>query len=193
MDSIFTSENLDNLDELVYTISKLTINDAGCELNKATASDTQGYLTSYPDTVTNTSNGHDTITHASNGILDEKLLRCSTIGEVPVHLPLANPVILVPQTMMMPAVKKIFTDATSGKTRTNWKLRQVIRAGGNGTVPWNIVRASGISKNSSPYLIGIIGDTDPHCGLKASQDIGDIRQSTFQDLRKYNKLDTSIN
>ena len=53
---IFTSEKLDKLEELVDAVKNLTINDAKYyESSTATASDTQGDLTSNPETVTHTS------------------------------------------------------------------------------------------------------------------------------------------
>ena len=73
-DANFISEKLDKLDKLVNTINNLTINDAIYELNKVTASDAQGKITSNPDTVTHTSNRPCTVTHTNNGMLDEKLL-----------------------------------------------------------------------------------------------------------------------
>ena len=76
-DVIFTSEKLDKSDELLNAINKLTTNEAVYELSKATTSDAQGDVTSNPDT----------INHISNIILDETLLSCRTIGEVPVHPP----------------------------------------------------------------------------------------------------------
>ena len=93
---------------------------------------------------------------------------------------------------MTPAVKKIFADATSGNAWTNRIPRQVIRTGVNRTTPGNIGNDCGISEASYPALIGIIGATDPPCGLNKSQEIGDTRQSTSPDLRNFNKLDTSI-
>ena len=42
-------------------------------------------------------------------------------------------------------------------------------------------------------MIGKIVATDPNYGLNMSQVIGDIRKSTFPDLRQSKKLDTSIN
>ena len=90
-DAIFTSEKLDKSDEIVDAINKLTINDAIYELNKATASDAQGDLTSNLDTVIHTSNRPDTFTHTSNRILDEKLLSYGTTGKVSAFSPPANP------------------------------------------------------------------------------------------------------
>ena len=80
VDAIFTSEKLDKLDKLVGAINNSKINDAIHELNKATVSYAQDNLTSDPDTVNHTRNRPDTVTHTSNGILDETLLRCRTIG-----------------------------------------------------------------------------------------------------------------
>ena len=68
-DAIFKSDKIDKSYELVNAINNLTINDNVYELNRATASDTQGNITSNPDTVT----------HTSNIILDETLLSCRTI------------------------------------------------------------------------------------------------------------------
>ena len=58
---IFTSDKLEKLDKLVKEINNLTINNAGYELNTAAATDAQGNITS----------DSDTVTHTSNGILDE--------------------------------------------------------------------------------------------------------------------------
>ena len=54
-DAIFTSDNLDKLGKLVNAINSLSINKVRYELNKETASDVQGNLTSDPDIVTHTS------------------------------------------------------------------------------------------------------------------------------------------
>ena len=73
-DVIFTSDNLDKLNELVEAINNLKINNAGYELKIATTSDAKGDITSNPYTVTHTINDPDTVNHTSNRILDEKLL-----------------------------------------------------------------------------------------------------------------------
>ena len=97
--AIFTSEKLEKLDELVDAFKNLKINDAGYELNTATASGAQGNCTSDPDTVT----------HTSNGVLDQTLLSCRTIGEVSVLHPPTNlriaTIRLTPQTLMASMVK----------------------------------------------------------------------------------------
>ena len=58
----------------------MTTNDVGYELNIVTASDAQADPASNPDTVT----------HASNRTIDQKLLSCWTIGEVSVLHPPVN-------------------------------------------------------------------------------------------------------
>ena len=86
----------------------------------------------------------DTFTHASNIILDKKLLSCRTIGELSaVPLP-TNPIVLAPQTLIMSVAKKLFADVTSGNAWTNWTPRQIIRTGVNRSTPGNIGHACGI-------------------------------------------------
>ena len=158
-----------------------------------TTGDAQDDLTSNPDTVTHTSNGPDAFTHTSNIILDGKLLRCRTIEEVPVHIHALNPIVLAPQTLMMPTVHKISVDATWVNVWTNRTPRQVSRTVIDGTTPGNIVHACGVGETSSLDIIGIIEATVPPCGLNVSHEIADIRQSASPDLIKSNKLDTYIN
>ena len=106
-DAILTSEKLSRSDDPVDEINNLIIMDSRYELNKVTKSDTQVDLNSNPDTVTYTRNGPDTVTHASNGILDEILLSCGTIGKLYALPPPINPIVLEPQTLMVPAEKQI--------------------------------------------------------------------------------------
>ena len=73
LNAICTSEKLEKSDKLIEAINNLTINNAGYELNTATASYAQGNLMSNPDTVT----------HTSNGIFDQKLFSCWTIITCP--------------------------------------------------------------------------------------------------------------
>ena len=101
-----------------------------------------------------------------------------TIGEVPVHPTAANPIVLAPQTLMMPGVKKIFAKATPGKAWTNGIPWEVIRTGVDRTTPSNIGHSCRISETSSPYMIGIIGVTAPPCGLNTKPKIGDIWKLT---------------
>ena len=141
---IFKSEKLKKLDGIVNEINKLKINNAGYELNTPTTSNAQGNLTSNPDTVT----------HTSGGILDQKLLNCQTIGEVSVLPPLTNPRIdeirLVPQTLLMPAVKEIFSDAKLGKAWTNRTPRRISRTGIDRSTPIFTLIHSGMRKSSTP-------------------------------------------
>ena len=64
LDAIFTNEKLEKLDNLVTKINNVTINNSGYELITAAVSDAQGNLAS----------DLYTVTHISNGILDQKPL-----------------------------------------------------------------------------------------------------------------------
>ena len=132
------------------------------------------------------------LTRTSSIILDVKLFGCRTIGKVPASPLLENPVLLLPQIIMIPAVKKIFADATSGNLWTNRTPQKLSRMGVNGTTPGIIGHACGISETSSLDLIGIIGATASPYGLNKIQKIWNIWKSIFLDLRHSNKLDTSI-
>ena len=171
-DAIFTRENLDKLDELVNEINNLTINDAGYELNKATASDSQVGITSNPDTVAHTSSGTDTVTYTSNEVQDDTLLSCGTIRRVSALPPPENPILLAPQMLMTPDMNKIFADVKSVNTCTNQKSQQLSRAGVNSTTPGSIFHTCGISETSYPDLIEIIEVTAPACGINITQQIG---------------------
>ena len=194
VDVIFTSEKVDESDELVNGINKWTINNSGYGWNKATTSDAQGNLTSDPDTVT----------YTSNGILDQNLLSGRTIGEVYALPTPTNPtIIFTSQTLLTHAVKEIFMDATSGNTWTSRNPRWIIRTGVYGSIPISTPIQNGMSKYSTPYFSEISGtrgtrtriyiaDTAPPCGLNVSRDINDIQKSATPGLRKSNKLDTFI-
>ena len=194
LDAIFTGENLDKSDELVDAINNSKIKDSIYELKIATTSDAQGDLTSNPDTVT----------HTSNGILDEKLLSFWSIEDVSVLPPLMNPKIRpTPQMLLNNAVKEIFADATSGNAWTNRTLRQISRTGVDGSIPISTPIHTGMRKSSTPSYSDNdgtrgtgtgtpIGTTSPPYGLNVSPKIDDIRQSATPDLRKSNKLKTSI-
>ena len=115
--AIFTSEKLDKLDELVDAVNNLTINDAKYyESNTATASDVQGYLTRNPETFTHTINGNETVIHTSNGGFEQKLLSNRTIPVLPLSMNPGidqgiAPILLAPQTLLMPATKEVVADA----------------------------------------------------------------------------------
>ena len=183
---IFRSEKPKKLVGLVKAINNSKIKNAGYRINKATASDTQGNLTS----------DLDTVTHTSNGILDQKLLSFQTIREVSVLNPLTNPTIrLTSQTLLMPTAKEIFVDATSVNKWINRNPRRISRTGVDGSIPISTPIQSGMSK--SPTLAPIestgtrgtgtkipIGTTDPPCGLNVSSNIDNVHQSNTQNLRR---------
>ena len=120
-------------------------------------------------------------------------MSCETIRKFSTLTLMVNPLVLVPPTLITPAVKKIFAEKMSGNAWTNRTPWQVSRTGVNGTTLGNIGNAYVIRKTSSPDLLAIIGATSPSCDLSMSKEIENIRQSTSPDLRQSNKLDTSIN
>ena len=169
-----------------------------------TESDTQGNLTSDPDTVTHTSNRPYTVTHTSNGIFDQTLLSVRTIGKVSVLPPPMNPTVrLMPQRLLAPAAKEIFANAMLVNVWTSRTLWKISKTGVDGSIPTSTPIHIGMSKYSTPTYSDISGtrctrnrisvrDTSQHCGLNVSLEICHIRESTTPDLRKSNKLDTSI-
>ena len=103
---IFTSDKLDKVDKLVYSVKNLTLNDARYyESSTANTSDTHGDLTGNPET----------ITHTSNKIFEQTLLSYFTIPVLP---PPTNPIIsvtkLTTQTLLTHAAKENIADAKSG-------------------------------------------------------------------------------
>ena len=128
--------------ELVNAVKNMTINDVGYDLNKATTSDAQVNLAS--DT--------DTVTHTSNGIMDQN--HCfGTIREVSVLSTLTKSSIaaieLAPQTLLMPEVHEIFADVTLGNAWINRTLQRISRTGVDGSTPFSTQIHSGISKTSN--------------------------------------------
>ena len=127
---IFTSEKLNKSDELVDSVKKLIINDAGYhESNTATKSDAQGDLARNPETVPNTSNGNEPVTRTSNGNFEQKLLSNWTIHVVPPSMNLRIDqkivlIVLAPHTLLTPATKEVVADAASGGTWVNSYLWQ---------------------------------------------------------------------
>ena len=70
---IFTSEKLDKSDELVDTVNKLTINNSPYyESNIATESGAQCDLTCNLETIPDTNNGNEPVTHTSDGNFEQK-------------------------------------------------------------------------------------------------------------------------
>ena len=109
---------------------------------------------------------------------------------------------LVPQTLLMPAVKESFADALSGNTRTNRNSWQVSWTGVNVSIPISTQIHSGISKNYIPVSsdstgtrvsIGTSGtSTAPPAEYIWCLWVGNKRQSNNPNLRYSYKLDTSI-
>ena len=124
--------------------------------------------------------------------MDNTLLSFQTSGKVSASTQPARLILLAQQMLMTPAVKKIFSDTMSGIAWNNNNTDHIIRTGVIGTTPGKIGHAFGISKTSSPGMIGNIGTTDQPCGLNASPDIDNIRISATPYLRTSNKKDTYI-
>ena len=109
----------------------------------------------------------------------------------------------MPQTLMMPASREIFADATLGNMWTNRTPRRISRTGIDGSIQISTPIHSGMRKPSTPDSGDsditrvtrsriAIGTTAPTCGLNVNANIDDIRQSNTPYLGKSNKLDTSI-
>ena len=163
--AIFTSEMLENSDELVDSVNNLTINDPKhYKSDTVTASDAQGDLT----------RDSETVTHTSNVFFEQKLLSCRTI---PVLSPPTNSdtttITLIPPALLTHVTKGIFTDVASGGTWASRTLRRVSKTGIDGSTPGGNDNAIGIVETYSPDLLGIIG-TSPTCGINLSQEVGDI-------------------
>ena len=179
---IFTSKKLEKLEELVEAINNLKIDDARYELNTATASETQGDLTSNQDTVTHTSN----------------LIEVSVLP-TPTNLAIR----LMTQMLLTPEVKEIFLDTTPVNAWNNMNLQIIIRTGIYGSIPISTPIHSGIIKSPNPDSSDSTrtrgtrtriptGTNAPPCALNMSPNIGDVRQSSTPDLIKSNRLGTSI-
>ena len=109
-----------------------------------TASEIQSDLVSNPYTVT----------HTSNGILDQTLLSCQTIREVYVLSPSTNPIIsaieMAPQTLLTPVVQEISADMAPGNVWTNRTLWQISRTGVDRSIPISTPINSVVRKTSTP-------------------------------------------
>ena len=102
------------------------------------------------------------------------------------------PILLVPQTLLAPATKEVFVDTASGGTWVNRTLWQVIQTGVHGSAPGGIPRAISIIEHPSPFLIGIVANYPP-CGLNASQQVANKRQSASPALVGHTqKLDAVV-
>ena len=159
VNAIFTSEKLEKLDELVESVKNLTINDTKYyDSSTVPASDSQGGLTSDPETVT----------HTSNRVFEQKILIFRTISVLP---PPTNPgiaeIVLTSPTLLTPATKEVVADAASGGAWKSRNMQKVSRTGVDGRTSGRIDNVVGIVETSSPDMIGIIG-TAPPCGLDLS-------------------------
>ena len=119
--------------------------------------------------VTHTSNRNETVTHTSNGNFEQKLLSNQTIPVVvpkmsPIIDQQISPIVMAPQTILMPATKDVVTDTVSGSAWVNSTLRKVSRTGVDGSTPGNIRNSIRVKHATSPFLIGIVG-TSPTYGL----------------------------
>ena len=98
----------------------MTTNDAKYyESSTATASDAQGDITHNAETVTQTSNGNDTVACTSNGNFENKLLSKRTI---PVVVPTMNPRI---DQRIATIVAKSFTASTSPSDLSSFSLVKI--------------------------------------------------------------------
>ena len=84
-------------------------------------SDAQGDPKRDPETVTNTINGNEKVTHTSNRNFEQKILSNRTI---PVVVPTMNtsiyqrivPIVVAPHTLLTSTMKEVVADAASGGT-----------------------------------------------------------------------------
>ena len=103
---------------------------------------------------------------------------------------------------MMPSVKKISADTTSGNTWTNRTPWLTSRTGINGSIPISTPIHSGIRETSIPdssdsivtriSVVTIDNITDPPTEAIWSPGVGNKRQYTTPYFRDSDKLDTSI-
>ena len=137
----------------------------------------------------------DTFTHISNGILEQKLSSFRTIKEASVLSQLKNPtIILTPQTLLTPALREIFADATSVNALTNRAPRRISRTGIGISIPISTPIHSVMSKYPTPDSSDragtrgtrtriSVGTTSSSSGLNLSPKIDNIQQSATPDLR----------
>ena len=171
------------MDELVDAFKNLTLNKAEYyDSNTATESEAKDDLTS----------NHETVTHNSNGMYEQKLLSFRTILflSLPTNPGIAT-VRLTPQMLLTSATKEIAVDAALGGVWTSKTPWRVSRTGVDGSTSCGIDNYIIIIETSSPDLLRIIG-TDPPCGLSLIQEVGDIHQPTYPGLvRQFQKLDAT--
>ena len=169
---IFKSEKLDQSDEMVDTGKNLKINDSKYyESNTATASDTHCDITLNPEKVTHTSNNNEAVTHTSNIKFEQKLLSNRTIPFLPLAMNLRigqgiEPILLVPQMILMPEMKEVVVSTASGSSWVNRNPRQVIWKGVDESTPRKTFRAVSLVEPPTPFLIGIVATYPPY-GINA--------------------------
>ena len=118
--AIFTSEKLDESEELVDQVKNLKINNAEYhESNTATASDAQGNPKRNPDTVTHNINRNKTVNHTSHGNFEQKSLSNRTIPFFPpaMHPGICQgiaPIQLAPQILLAHKTKEVVAYTASG-------------------------------------------------------------------------------
>ena len=102
------------------------------------------------------------------------------------------PILGASQTLSEPATKEVVVYAECGGEWVNQTPRQVSRMGVDGSTPGDIHNSDSIENSSSPVLIGIFSTSSP-CGLNASLQVANKRQSTSPTLVKNGqKLDAVI-
>ena len=196
--AIFTSEKIDKSDELVEAVEDLTIDNAKYyESNTATASESQGYTTHNPETVTHTSNRNKTVNQTSNRNHEPELLIKQTI---PVIVLLMNPrtdksnvsIVVVSHMVLTHTTKEVVTDTASGGAWVSRTPRKFRMTGVGRSTPCDILNA--VRVNHDPYAVLIvIVSTSPQCGLNGSLQVSNKRQSTSPRLGgNTQKLDTVV-
>ena len=118
----------------------------------------------------------------------------------PVVFPTTNPIIghniaptvVSPQKLLMPAIKKVVTDAALGGTWFTRTPQQIRKSNVNRSTPGEICNAVRVKSTPSPFLIGIVS-TYPPCGLSRSQEVAKKRKPTSPGLgRNTQNLDVLI-
>ena len=113
------------MDGLVDTVKKLTINDSEYyESDTATASDTQDDPIYNPEKVNHTGNRNERVTNTNNGNFEQKLLSNRTIPiVVRTMIPRIEqsiaPIVMAPQTILIPMMKESVVHMASGGTGVN--------------------------------------------------------------------------
>ena len=179
--AILTSERLNNLDALAYTLKLLTINNAEYyESDKICA---KGDLASYPKVDTHTSDWKKRkVTDTSNKNLQQKLLSNWTL---PIITTTIEPWISdriatcggTPHVLPTHTTKGVITDAARSSPLFLRTPGYVRKTGRYGTTPRNGDFVVGSPWDNRPFMIGVI-ISPPTMGNSASQEIIKKRQST---------------